>query len=63
MRSGILRGLFEADQAEAGEPGVPLDVGLLGGVAESAETDGSADFFADAGDFAGCLGERACGDS
>ena len=33
LRSGILRGLFEADQAEAGEAGVPMDVGLMAAAA------------------------------
>jgi len=53
------KSMFEADQAEAGEPGIPIDIGLLGGVAEPAQTDGAADVIADACDFVVRLGQRA----
>lgn len=55
LRPGILGRLFEADEAEAGEAGVPMDIGLFGGITESAETNGAADFLANAGDFLGCV--------
>ena len=53
--AGILRGLLEFDEAEAGEAGIPLDIGLFGGVAQAAKTDGPAQFFADSGDFTLCF--------
>ena len=50
-RSGLLRGLAEAHEAEAGEADVPVDIGGFGGIGQPAEAGGAADFVGDAGGF------------
>ena len=54
-----MRGLSEFDEAEAGEAGVPIDVGLLGGYGQLLEADGAAEGIDDGIEFGfGIAGAR-----